>query len=74
MQTDTPDHRSSIRYQPDEKPPKPLAFGLGLQLAILCIAGIVLTPTIIIRAAGSTDETYLSWAVFQPWRFAVSPP
>ena len=64
MQTDTPDHRSSIRYQPDEKPPKPLAFGLGLQLAILCIAGIVLTPTIIIRAAGSTDETYLSWAVF----------
>ena len=40
-----------------------LAFGLGLQLAILSVAATVLLPAIIIRAAGET-ESYLSWAVF----------
>ena len=40
-----------------------MAFGLGLQLAILCISGIVLTPAIIVRAAGGT-EAFLSWSVF----------
>ena len=54
---------SSVRYQPDERPPEALAFGLGLQMAILQIAGIVLTPAIVIRAAG-LGEPYLSWAVF----------
>ena len=54
---------TGIRYQADESPPRPLAFGLGLQLAVLTIAGVVLTPVIVIRAAGG-DETYLSWAVF----------
>ncbi len=54
---------SSIRYQPDERPPEALAFGLGLQMAILQIAPIVLTPAIVIRAAG-LGEPYLSWAVF----------
>jgi len=63
MQTRDPDRRSGIRYQPDETPPPALAFGLGLQLAILCIAGIVLTPAIVIRAAGGS-EGFLSWAVF----------
>ena len=63
MQTRDPDRRASIRYQPDEKPPPALAFGLGLQLAILCIAGVVLTPAIVIRAAGGS-EGFLSWAVF----------
>ena len=55
--------RHGIRYEADESPPKALAFGLGLQLAVLTIAGVVLTPVIVIRAAGG-DETYLSWAVF----------
>ena len=54
---------SSVRYQPDERPPEALAFGLGLQMAILQIAGIVLTPAIVIRAAG-LGEPYLSWAIF----------
>ena len=57
------DRSTDILYQPDEKPPVPLVFGLGLQLAVLCIAGIVLTPAIIIRAAGES-EAFLSWAVF----------
>ena len=64
MQTDDSRHqRTSIRYQPDEKPPLALTIGLGLQLAILCIAGVVLTPAIVIRAAGGS-EAFLSWAVF----------
>ena len=63
MQTDDSNRRASIRYQPDEKPPVALTIGLGLQLAILCIAGVVLTPAIVIRAAGGS-EAFLSWAVF----------
>ena len=54
--------RKGIRYQPDETPPVPLAFGLGLQLVVLCVAGIVLTPAIVIRAGGGSED-FLSWAV-----------
>ena len=57
------DARSTVRYEPDEKPPVALTFGLGLQLAILTISGIVLTPAIVVRAGGGS-EAYLSWAVF----------
>ena len=52
-----------IRFEPDDKPPAALTAGLGLQFAVLAIAGIVLTPAIIIRAAGESDS-YLTWAVF----------
>ena len=52
-----------VRYEPDERPPVALAAGLGLQLAVLCIAGIALTPAIVVRAAGAA-ESYLTWAVF----------
>ena len=54
---------TAVRYEPDEKPPLLLSLGLGLQLAVLCVAGIVLTPAIVIRVAGGT-EAFLSWAVF----------
>ena len=54
---------ASVRYQADEKPPTLLAATMGLQYATLCVAGIVLTPAIIVRAAGGSDE-YLAWAVF----------
>ena len=60
--TDASRH-TGIRYEADESPPLPLAFGLGLQLAVLALGGIVLTPAIIIRAAGA-DEAFLAWAVF----------
>lgn len=63
MDTESSARRTSVRYQPDENPPAPLAFGLGLQLAILCISGIVLTPAIVARAAGGS-EILLSWIVF----------
>ena len=52
-----------VRYEPDERPPLPLTIGLGLQYATLTVAGIVLTPAILVGAAGG-EEAYLSWAVF----------
>ena len=63
MTSDDSGRRSGVRFEADETPPLPLTFGLGLQLAVLAIGGIVLTPAIIIRAAGGS-EAFLSWAVF----------
>ena len=63
MQQDHAASPTSIRYEPNDKPPTPLTVGLGLQFAILSIAGIVLTPAIVVRAADGS-EAYLSWAVF----------
>ena len=54
---------TGVRYEADGRPPTLLAATMGLQYATLCVAGIVLTPAIIVRAAGGTDE-YLAWAVF----------
>ena len=58
-----PPKRHDVRYQPDETPPVPLSIGLGLQLAVLSIAAIVLTPAIIARAA-LASEAFLTWSVF----------
>ncbi len=52
-----------IRFQPDETPAAALSLGLGLQIVILSLAGIILIPTIVMRAGGAS-ENYLSWAVF----------
>ena len=52
----------SLRYQPDGKPPLRLSLGVGLQLAVLNIAAVMLIPLVVMRAAGATDA-YLSWAV-----------
>ena len=54
---------STVRYEPDERPPWPLASGLALQYSILALGGIVLTVAIVIRSAGSS-EAYLAWAAF----------
>ena len=63
MQTEDTRSNRALRYEPGEKPPHALSFGLGFQHAALCIAGVVLTPVIVIRAAGE-GEPYLSWAIF----------
>ena len=63
MDAQATDRNAAVRYEPDEKPPALLSLGLGLQLAVLCVAGVVLTPAIVIRVAGGT-EAFLSWAVF----------
>ena len=52
-----------VRYEPNEPPPPVLSLGISLQYAMLAVSGIVLTPVIMIRAAGG-GEAYLSWAVF----------
>lgn len=57
------DCRAGHRFQPDDRLPVALACGLGLQVAALSIAAFILVPTIVMRAAG-TSEGYLSWAVF----------
>ena len=59
---DRPASQSGVQYQPDENPPIPLVISLGLQLAGLNIAAVMLIPTVIVRAAGES-EAYLSWAV-----------
>ena len=53
-----------VRYEADEKPPHSVAFGLGLQYALLAVAGIVITPAIVVRAAGGGDDAFLAWATF----------
>ena len=63
MTTGGSERPGGVRYQPDERPPILLSGGLGLQLAILCIAGVALAPAIVVRAAGGS-ESYLTWAVF----------
>ena len=56
--------RQGVRFEADEEPPRPLTAGLALQYAVLTIAGIVLTPAVVIRGAGLGDGAYLTWAVF----------
>ena len=55
--------RQTVRYEPNEKPARSLAWGLGLQNSILSIAGIVITPAVVIQAA-SGGESYMAWAIF----------
>ena len=57
------DANARVRYEPDETPPVSLSIGLGAQLAMLTVAGVVLTPVIVIRAAGGASD-FMSWAVF----------
>ena len=52
-----------IRFEPNENPPLPLAFGLAFQLVVLSVSGIILTPLIVMSAGGSSPE-FISWAIF----------
>ncbi len=52
-----------VRYEPDEQPPLPLTIGLGLQYASLTVAGVVLSPAILISTVRGS-ESYLAWVVF----------
>ena len=53
----------TVRYEPEENPPHALTVGAGIQAALSIVAGIVLTPVIIVNVAeGGAD--YLAWAVF----------
>ena len=63
MSTQTAPGHDDVRFEPDEQPAHILSVGLGFQAAMLTLAGIVLTPAIVIRVAGQ-GEDYLNWAVF----------
>ncbi len=52
----------TLRYEASDPIERPLAFGLGLQLAVLTLNSAVLLPTIVFRAADA--ESFLLWAVF----------
>ena len=53
MEPQTAHAHAEILYEPDERPPFALGIGLGFQYALLIVADVVLTPVIMIRAAGS---------------------
>ena len=63
MQAEATQVNQNVRYEPDERLSPSLTLGLGFQYAALIVGGIVLTPAIIVRAAGES-EIYLTWAVF----------
>ena len=63
MPADTGASVPDIQYQPDESPPHLLSLGFGAQATLMIVGGVVLTPAIVVRAAGGT-EAFLSWAVF----------
>lgn len=64
MTTDSSNQSTSLRYEASDSPPRALTGGLGIQLAVLIIAGVVLTPAIVIQAAGFGEQSYIAWAVF----------
>ena len=53
----------ALLYEPDERPPYTLAFGMSVQRVIPMAPSLVLIPTIIMRTA-EQDEAYLAWAIF----------
>ena len=53
---------TNLRYQADETPPLAMTIGLGIQLAGLNLAAIMLIPTVVMRAAGQPED-YVVWAV-----------
>ena len=57
------DTSHEVRYEADDRPPLGLTIGLGAQYAALAVAGVVLTPAILISTVGGS-EAYLTWAIF----------
>ncbi|MDE2677276.1 MAG: purine/pyrimidine permease [Gemmatimonadota bacterium] len=51
-----------LRHEVNDRIPRPLALGLGLQLAALGVNGLVLMPTIVFRAGGAEELVF--WGVF----------
>ena len=52
-----------VRYEPQESPPHPLAAGLGLQMVVLIVTGVMVTPLVVARAAGLSPGD-AAWLVF----------
>ncbi len=54
---------SDLRYEVHDRPPHLLSAALGFQVVVLILAGIVLVPVIVLKAAGSAPPI-ITWAVF----------
>jgi len=52
-----------VKYEPQEKPPHVLAAGLGAQIVVLIVTGIMVTPLVVARAA-NLDAASSAWLVF----------
>ncbi|MDE0060386.1 MAG: hypothetical protein OXI22_03530 [Defluviicoccus sp.] len=63
MKNKTSEGNRDAGLDPNAKIRVPLATGLGAQLAIHVLPGVVLIPTVVFRAAGAPDPA-LVWAVF----------
>jgi NCS2 family nucleobase:cation symporter-2/xanthine permease XanP len=57
-----PEQHSTVRYEVNDRTPHPLSLALGAQTVALILAGIVLTPVIVLRAGGA--ELFAPWAIF----------
>ena len=54
---------STVRFEAGDRPPERLAAALGAQTVALIVAGIVLTPVIVLRAGG-VEADFAAWAIF----------
>jgi len=54
---------SGLRYDVSDRPPHGLAAALAAQVVVLILAGIVLIPVIVLKAAGAAPDV-MSWAIF----------
>lgn len=54
---------NNVRFEPQEKPSHFLSAGLGAQITLLIITGIMITPLVVSRTAG-LDSGLTSWLVF----------
>ena len=52
-----------VRFEPHESPPHALAAGLGAQMVVLIVTGIMVTPLVVARAA-ELPPAAASWLVF----------
>ena len=53
----------NVRFEPDERPPHPVAAGVGFQAAVVVLAPVVLGAVIIGRAGGQ-GAGYITWIAF----------
>jgi len=63
MAVDENEAKRHVRYEPDERAPHLLAAGMAAQTVILVLTGIMITPLVIARGAGLSEQD-TSWLVF----------
>jgi len=54
---------SPLRFEPEERPPHPLAAAMGAQVVAMILTGVMLTPLIVARSA-ALDAAATTWLMF----------